>query len=65
MKKNNSSRRGYTVTTKVIPQWITAGPLRFKRNGLGVDAFYLNVTHAYGWESAVVGLTRPEVKHDP
>jgi len=23
------------------------------RNGAGVDAFYLNVIHAYGWESAV------------
>jgi hypothetical protein len=34
-------------------------------NGVGIDAFYLNVTHAYGWESAVVGLTRPEVKHVP
>jgi hypothetical protein len=35
------------------------------RNGAGTDAFCLNVTHAYGWESAVVGLTRPEVKHVP
>ena len=24
-----------------------------QRNGVGIDAFYLNVTHAYGWESAV------------
>jgi hypothetical protein len=23
------------------------------RNGAGIDAFYLNVTHAYGWESTV------------
>jgi len=26
------------------------------RNGAGVDAFYLNVIHAYGWESAVCPL---------
>jgi len=53
------------VATKVIPLRITAMPSALSAQRYGVDAFYLNVTTPMGVESAVVGLTRPEVKHGP
>ena len=53
------------MATKVIPLRITAMPSALPAQRYGVDAFYLNVTTPMGVESAVVGLTRPEVKHGP